>query len=64
MKDDRSIRISDGTYKILNDLKEKTGLPIKRIISNCVMECLLNTKGNKNDTKSLYSRSNKRQPIK
>ncbi len=57
---DRSIRVSEEIYKILSDLKKRTGLPIKRIIYNSVVEYLLNERTN-NDTKSLNSRSNKRK---
>lgn len=32
--EDRSIKVSDKTYKFLKELKKKTGLPIKRIIEN------------------------------
>lgn len=44
MEDDKAVKVSKETYKILLDLKKKTGLPIKRIISNSVMECLFKTK--------------------
>lgn len=41
---DQSIKVSKEVYKILLDLKEKTGLPIKRIVANSVIQCLFNSK--------------------
>lgn len=44
MYEDKSIRISVRTYKILTDLKKRTGKPIKRIISDWAVSEIFNNK--------------------
>lgn len=36
VKKDITIKISKDTYIILSKIKEKTGVPIKRIVDDCV----------------------------
>jgi hypothetical protein len=49
MYEDKSIRISAGSYKILTDLKKVSGRPIKRIISDLLTEKIFFGKGSKNE---------------
>ncbi len=45
---DKSIRVSAASYQILVDIKKESGVSIKRIIHNFLIESLFYKKGAKN----------------